>query len=208
MDYNNLLLPAKRLDNEILMKQHARVFWFTGLSGAGKTTLARAVDDALRFRGYICQLLDGDLIREGINSNLGFSESDRMENIRRVAEVSKLFLHCGVITICSLISPARQMREMARRIIPAQDFYEIYINAPLEVCEKRDVKGLYARARSGEIKEFTGISSPYEPPVKPAIEIRTDLNDIRTCVDGLLQFMFPLIEWDNAEGSHAASRSV
>lgn len=186
-------ITRKRYDKEALLKQHSRVFWFTGLSGAGKTTLAEMLDEALQFRGYICQLLDGDIIRTGINNNLGFSEADRMENIRRIAEVSKLFVNCGIITINSFISPTLQMREMAKSIIGPENFVEIYVNASLEVCEKRDVKGLYKKARRGEIPEFTGISSPYEPPLHADLILDTGQESPKDSLTKLFDFVFPQI---------------
>lgn len=177
------------------LRQRARVIWFTGLSGAGKTTLARHLEEELFARGYLVQVLDGDNIRTGINNNLTFSDSGRKENIRRIAEVSKLFLNCGVITINSFISPTEQMRQMAIDIIGRDDFIEVYVNAPLDVCEKRDVKGLYARARRGEIKEFTGISAPFEYPEGMDLEIRTDQLTIGESVKKLLDFVLPKVEY-------------
>ena len=143
-----------------------------GLSGSGKSTLARAVENTLHQQGKVTMLLDGDNLRTGVNNNLGFSESDRVENIRRAAEVAKLFANCGLITICSLISPTERIREMAREII-GDDYFEVYIDCPLEVCEERDVKGLYAKARRGEIKDFTGISSPFDIPTSPDLSVPT-----------------------------------
>ena len=145
----------------------------TGLSGAGKTTLSYALESALHSMGYFVQTLDGDNVRTGINKNLGFSEADRYENIRRIAEVSRLFVGCGIITIASFISPTSVIRDMARTIIGPDDFIEIFVNAPIEVCESRDTKGLYLKARKGEIKEFTGISAPYEEPEHPELVIDT-----------------------------------
>jgi adenylylsulfate kinase len=169
------------------------VIWFAGLSGAGKTTLAKRLEEELFTRNFMVQILDGDNIRSGINNNLSFSEEDRKENIRRIAEVSKLFLNCGIIAINSFISPTREVRHLAREIIGRENFIEVYINAPLEVCEKRDVKGLYARARKGEIKDFTGIGAPFEVPVDADIEIRTDLLNIEQSVEKLLEFLLPRI---------------
>src|SRR5690606_7377244 len=143
--------------------------------GSGKSTLARDLEITLFQEGYLTQLLDGDNLRTGINNNLSFSEADRLENIRRAAEVSKLFLSCGVITICSFISPTQQIRDIARQVIGENDFYEVFVNCPIEICEQRDVKGLYKKARNGEIKNFTGIDAPFESPVSPSIEVRTDL---------------------------------
>ena len=163
----------QRQDREQLLQQRAKVFWMTGLSGSGKSTIAQAVERLLHNEGYLVQVLDGDNIRSGINNNLGFSMEDRRENTRRVAEVAKLYLNTGVITLCSFISPTREIRAFVRDIIGAEDFAEVYVNTPLEVCEARDVKGLYEKARAGVIKNFTGIDSPYEAPDSPAIELKT-----------------------------------
>lgn len=162
-----------RSHKESLLKQHAKVIWLTGLSGSGKTTIGKGLEQALHAKGYLTQVLDGDNIRSGLNRNLQFSEEDRIENIRRIAEVSKLFMDCGIITINSFVSPTEQLRHMARDIIGADDFVEIFINAPLDVCEKRDVKGLYQKARSGEIKNFTGIDAPFETPRDASLIINT-----------------------------------
>jgi adenylylsulfate kinase len=182
-----------REEKEKLLKQRAKVIWFTGLSGAGKTTLGRHLEERLFAKNFLVQILDGDNIRSGINSNLTFSEEDREENIRRIAEVSKLFLNCGIVTINSFISPTERMRQVAIDIIGEDDFIEVFVNAPLEVCERRDVKGLYAKARRGEIKDFTGISSPFEYPVGLDLEIRTDLLSIEESVDELVEFVLPKI---------------
>ena len=183
----------QREDKEKRLRQKATVVWFTGLSGAGKTTLAKRLEEELFARNFMVQILDGDNIRSGINSNLSFSEEDRRENIRRIAEVSKLFLNCGIIAINSFISPTQEVRHIAREIIGKGNFIEVYINAPLDVCEKRDVKGLYAKARKGEIKDFTGISSPFENPVEADLEIRTDLLTIEESVQKLLDFLLPKV---------------
>ncbi len=182
-----------REEKEIFLNQRARVIWLTGLSGAGKTTLAKHLEKELVSRGYLAQILDGDNIRTGINNNLGFSPEDRYENIRRIAEISKLFLHCGIITINCFISPTEEIREMARHIIGAEDFIEIYVNAPLNICEERDVKGLYSRARRGEIKEFTGITAPFEVPQKHDLEVRTDLGPVEESVKQILELALPRI---------------
>lgn len=168
---------------EEILRQRAHVIWFTGLSGAGKTTLAANLEKELFFRRFFCQVLDGDNIRAGINSNLGFSEADRLENIRRIAEVSKLLINAGVITICSFISPTNEIRNLARKIIGSKNFIEVYLSTPLEVCESRDVKGLYKKARAGEIQNFTGISSPFDIPVNPDVSIDTGKTGIRESVD-------------------------
>lgn len=184
-----------RQEKERLLNQRSKVIWLTGLSGAGKTTLAKHLEIALIERGFFTQVLDGDNIRSGINNNLGFSDTDRFENIRRIAEISKLFVNCGVITINCFISPTEDIREMARRIIGQDDFIEVYVNAPLKVCEERDVKGLYSKARRGEIKEFTGITSPFEIPGNIDLEIRTDLLAIEESVQQVLELIIPRIEY-------------
>jgi adenylylsulfate kinase len=168
---------------EEILRQNGRVIWFTGLSGSGKTTLAASLEKELFFRRFFCQVLDGDNIRAGINNNLGFNEEDRLENIRRIAEVSKLLVNAGLITICSFISPTNEIRELARNIIGTNDFIEVYLSTPLDECEKRDTKGLYKRARAGEISDFTGISSPFDVPAAPDIELDTSQYTIRECVD-------------------------
>jgi adenylylsulfate kinase len=184
-----------RPDKEKLLQQHSRVIWFTGLSGAGKTTIGRHVEMELNKRGYLTQVLDGDNIRTGINNNLSFSEEDRYENIRRIAEVSKLFMNCGIICINSFISPTHEIRHMAMDIIGKENFIEVYINAPLEVCERRDVKGLYKKARRGEIKNFTGIDAPFEAPLTPDIELKTDELTIEQSTQKALDFILPIIEY-------------
>jgi adenylylsulfate kinase len=139
-------------------------------------------------------LLDGDNLRTGINNNLGFSEEDRLENIRRSAETAKLFLNCGVITICSFISPTRDIREMAKNIIGEKDFFEVYVNCPFEICEQRDVKGLYKKARNGEIKNFTGLDAPFEAPANPELEIRTDLKEMEACRKELFETVYKKVK--------------
>ena len=165
----------RRQDKELMLKQRSKVIWITGLSGSGKTTIATGLEKELYKRGFLTCILDGDNVRTGISNNLGFSGEDRMENIRRIAEVSKLFLDNGVITINCFVSPTLEIRARARSIIGKDDFIEVYVNAPLDICEQRDVKGLYKKARCGEIKDFTGIDASYEPPLSPDYEIRTDL---------------------------------
>jgi len=162
------------------------VVWLTGLSGSGKSTLAAELERALFEQGKQVCVLDGDDLRRGLCSDLGFSPADRRENIRRVGEVARLFAEAGFICIAAFISPYRSERDLARRICPKGRFLEVYLNAPLEVCERRDPKGLYARARTGELKEFTGISAPYEPPEKPDLELRTDLLSAAECCALLL----------------------
>ncbi|WP_372641943.1 adenylyl-sulfate kinase [Ancylomarina sp.] len=179
-----------RDEKEQFLNQKARVIWMTGLSGSGKTTIAIGLEQALQKRGFLTQILDGDNIRTGINKNLGFSEEDRTENIRRIAEVSKLFVNCGIITINCFVSPTLAIREQAKEIIGDDDFREIYINASYEQCEKRDVKGLYKKARNGEIKNFTGLDSPFEAPENAFLEIKTaDMSieeSVKCLVDAIL----------------------
>jgi len=172
-------------DKEKLLQQRSLVVWIVGLSGSGKSTLARGLENALHKKGYLTQLLDGDNLRSGINNNLTFTDEDRVENIRRAAEVSKLFADCGIIAICSLISPTNDIRNMAKSII-GEKYVEVFVNCPIEVCESRDVKGLYKKARAGQIKNFTGIDSPFEAPENPDIEIKTDINTIEICHNQLL----------------------
>lgn len=161
-----------RSHKEKMLKQKATVIWMVGLSGSGKSALARALEISLHKQGFLTQLLDGDNMRTGINNNLGFSPEDRAENIRRAAETAKLFMNAGVVTICSFISPTEDVRKMAREVI-GEGFVEVYVDCPVEVCEKRDVKGLYAKARKGEIPDFTGISAPFDVPKNPDLSIDT-----------------------------------
>ena len=165
-------------DKEQLLKQKAVVVWMIGLSGSGKSTLARALEKTLHEQGHLTKLLDGDNLRSGINNNLSFSTEDRKENIRRAAEVSKLFMECGVVTICSLISPTHEIQQMAREIIGEENFYEVFVSCPFEVCAERDVKGLYKKAIAGEIKNFTGLDSPFEAPKKPDLDVPTHLQSL------------------------------
>ena len=183
----------QRKDREALLKQKGIMIWFTGLSGSGKSTLAIALERELYKQGILCRILDGDNIRSGINNNMGFSEADRTENIRRIAEVSKLFVDCGIVTIAAFISPTHAIRRMASEIIGEDDFLEVYVSTPIEECERRDVKGLYAKARRGEIKEFTGISSPFEAPEHPFISIDTSRQSLADSVKVLLEAVSPKI---------------
>ena len=162
-----------RQDKESLLGQRGIMIWFTGLSGSGKSTVAMGVERELHAQGILCRILDGDNVRAGINNNLGFSAEDRIENIRRIAEIGKLFVQTGVVTLACFVSPTNDIRQMAREIVGKEDFLEVYISTPIEECERRDVKGLYARAKKGEVKNFTGISAPFEAPVSPDIDIDT-----------------------------------
>lgn len=175
-----------RADKETLLKQRGMMIWFTGLSGSGKSTIALGVERELHQRGILCRILDGDNIRTGINRNLGFSPEDRKENIRRIAEVGKLFVDTGIVTLAAFISPTNESRRMACDIIGSEDFKEVYVSTPIEVCEARDVKGLYARARRGEIKDFTGISAPFEIPEHPALTLDTSRLSLEESVNQVL----------------------
>ena len=179
---------------EKLLNQKGKVVWLTGLSGSGKTTIALQLEKELYKLGFLVQILDGDNIRAGINNNLSFSEGDRTENIRRIAEVSKLFLNCGIITINCFVSPTIKMRQIAKKIIGKENYYEIFINADLETCEKRDVKGLYKKARNGEIKNFTGIGSQYEKPNNPSLEVNTSQLSIDQSIEIILKNVLPQLK--------------
>ncbi|MEO8588440.1 MAG: adenylyl-sulfate kinase [Flavobacteriales bacterium] len=182
----------QRADKEALLGQHGRVIWMTGLSGSGKSTIAIALERALHERGRYAMVLDGDNVRTGINNNLGFSDADRTENVRRIAEVARLSVSNGAVVICCFVSPTIAIRELARMII-GEDFIEVFVDTPLEECERRDVKGLYARARSGEVKDFTGISAPFEAPALPDLRLPTiGRSEEETTVE-LLNFILPRI---------------
>ena len=184
----------QRKEKEDLLNQKSKVVWMTGLSGSGKTTVAKGVERYLHSQGILNQLLDGDNIRVGISNNLSFSPEDRTENIRRIAEVSKLFLNCGVVTLNCFVSPTIEIRNIAKAIIGAENFIEVYINASIETCESRDIKGLYKKARKGEIKDFTGISAPFEAPENPEIEINTSQLSIDESVQKVLDYILPIIK--------------
>jgi adenylylsulfate kinase len=179
---------------EKLLNQKGKVVWLTGLSGSGKTTIALQLEKELYKLGFLVQILDGDNIRAGINNNLSFSEGDRTENIRRIAEISKLFFNCGIITINCFVSPTTKMRQIAKKIIGKENYYEIFIDADLETCEKRDVKGLYKKARNGEIKNFTGIDSQYERPKNPSLEVNTSQLSIDKSIEIILKNVLPLLK--------------
>ena len=176
-------------DREQLLNQKGCVIWFTGLSGSGKSTLALEVESKLYQRGHLTYVLDGDNIRHGLNKNLGFSPEDREENIRRIGEVAKLFADAGVIAMTAFISPYRTDRDNARDLLDEGRFVEIFVDCPLEVCEARDTKGLYQKARAGEIKEFTGISAPYEAPSQPELTVNTDNQNLEECTEQVIALL-------------------
>ena len=180
-------------DKKKLLNQNAHVFWLTGLSGSGKTTIAKNLEKKLYQNGFLTQIIDGDNVRSGICNNLSFSLDDRMENIRRISEISKLFINCGIITINCFVSPTIKIRKLAKKIIGTKNFHNIYINASVKECEQRDIKGLYKKARSGEIKDFTGISSPFEVPKNPQLEINTSKLSIQESVNKAFDYIYPLI---------------
>ena len=182
-------------DKEKKLNQKAKVIWLTGLSGSGKTTIALELEKKLFKMGYFVQVLDGDNIRIGISNNLSFSDNDRLENIRRISEVSKLFIDCGIITINCFVSPTKSIRNKAKEIIGDKNFIGVYINANLETCEERDTKGLYKKARMGEIDNFTGISSVFETPDPSFININTNKTNINKSVDYLLEAILPKIQY-------------
>lgn len=186
-------MTLQKSDRAQLLNQKSVVLWFTGLSGSGKSTIAIALEKILFERGYASYLLDGDNIRSGINKDLSFTEADRKENIRRISEVSKLMIDAGLICINAFVSPSIEMRSLAKEIIGEDNFMEIYIDTPLEICEQRDVKGLYKKARSGEIKNFTGIDAPYEAPINPTMEIQTIDRTPEECAMEILEELIPRI---------------
>lgn len=178
-----------RQDREKLNGHKSFVLWFTGLSGSGKSTLAHAVEKKLHEMGCRTFVLDGDNVRHGLSSNLSFSEDDRKENIRRIGEAAKLMTEAGIIALTAFISPFRVDREMVRNLLPHREFIEVYCNATLEICESRDVKGLYKKARAGEIKNYTGIDSPYEIPINPEVVVNTGVGNVDECVNQVLDFL-------------------
>jgi adenylylsulfate kinase len=193
-----------RESKEKLLSQRAKVIWFTGLSGSGKSTIANGVENDLHLMGYLTMILDGDNVRSGINNNLGFSEADRNENIRRIAEVAKLLMQSGVIVICSFVSPTEELRNLARNIIGKEDFVEVFINTPIEECERRDVKGLYAKARKGEIKDFTGISAPFEEPKSADLEVLTAGKSVYESTRTVLNYIVPLVKYEAKDGNESS----
>ena len=185
--WHNLTIDRNKLEK---MRGHkGMVIWFTGLSGSGKSTLANAVNEVLHLDGFSTYVLDGDNIRHGLCKDLGFSDEDREENIRRIGEVANLFMNAGIITITAFVSPFNNDRNKVRKIIGSKDFIEVYCSANIDVCEKRDTKGLYKKARLGEIKEFTGISSPYEAPVNPEIVVDTGTLNLNDSVEEVVNYL-------------------
>ena len=191
-DFNSFIRRNRR---KFLVRQNPKAIWLTGLSSAGKTTIALALEKEIQKKGYFIKVFDGDIMRTGINKDLTYSLEDRKENIRRIAEITKIFLDTGLIIICSFISPTEEIREMAKSIIGEKDFIEVYVNCPLSVCEERDVKGLYQKARKGLIKNFTGIDSVYETPKNPNIELKTDVWTEKQTVKYLLEKIIPKIKF-------------
>ena len=180
---------VSRAERAEIKHQRPCLLWFTGLSGSGKSTIANALDVALHQRGHHTFLLDGDNVRHGLNRDLGFSDADRVENIRRIGEVSKLFADAGLIVLSAFISPFASDRLMVRNLFPAGEFVEVYMSTPLETCEERDPKGLYRKARNGEIHDFTGVDSPYERPQRPEISLDTSTQSIEACIGALLEYL-------------------
>ena len=178
-----------RADRASIKNQSPCLLWFTGLSGSGKSTISNALDVALFERGYHTFLLDGDNVRHGLNKDLGFSDKDRVENIRRIGEVSKLFTDAGVIVLSAFISPFTSDRRLVRNLFPAGEFIEVFMDTPLETCEERDPKGLYEKARAGKIKDFTGIDSPYEAPERPEVRLDTAQMSVEDCVERLIGYL-------------------
>jgi adenylylsulfate kinase len=199
-DRHNNIFPVfdnilSKENKEKQLNQKAKVIWMTGLSGSGKTTIAIEVEKRLYKKGYLAQILDGDNIRVGISSNLSFSNNDRLENIRRISEVSKLFINCGIITINCFVSPSNIIRQQAKKIIGMENFIGVFINSDLGTCEKRDTKGLYKKARKGEIDNFTGVSSEFEIPDESYININTSNLSIEKSVNQLMEAIIPKIQF-------------
>ena len=181
-------------DRKILLEQNPKLIWFTGLSGSGKSTLANALEQSLHTKGYKTYILDGDNIRRGINKDLGFSLEDRKTNLLRIAEIGKLMIDAGLITICAFISPVKNVRDKIKEIVDEDNFIEVYVDCPLDICEDRDVKGLYKKARKGEIKDFTGIDSPYEKPVTPDIIVNSHKKSIEESITEILNVILPKLD--------------
>ena len=192
MSQNNIIPHSHKVtqqDRVSLNGHPAKVLWFTGLSGSGKSTIASKLEEVLFQKGYRTYLLDGDNIRMGLNKDLGFSLEDRTENIRRIGEVSKLFVDAGMVVLCAFVSPLKKDRESVRSLFPEGELVEVFVDCPLEVCEQRDVKGLYQKARNGEIKDFTGISSPFEKPENPELHIHTAQESLEDSVQKIVNFL-------------------
>jgi adenylylsulfate kinase len=183
-----------KTDRVKTLGQNPVILWLTGLSGSGKSTISDRLEQVLQENGYKTYLLDGDNIRHGLNKDIDFSEKGRKENIRRIGEVARLFTDAGIIVITAFISPFREDRSFVRSLVEEGEFVEVYINCPVEVCEARDVKGLYARARNGEIPDFTGISSPFEEPLSPEVEVQSDKMDVESCVNKILETAYKRIK--------------
>lgn len=183
------LHKVTKSDRQKLNGHSSKVIWFTGLSGSGKSTLAGKLEEELFKKGWRTYLLDGDNVRMGLNKGLGFSLEDRKENIRRIGEVSKLFVDAGIIVLSAFVSPLREDRAFVRSLFSEGEFVEIFVDCPLEVCEQRDVKGLYAKARKGEIKDFTGISSPFEVPIEPEFVVNTHTEELQESIEKLIKYL-------------------
>jgi len=194
----NYLYPIKpkvtRPQREKLMLQQGKLIWFTGLSGSGKSTLAIQMESVLHDKGFKTYLLDGDNIRAGLNKNLSFSDDDRKENIRRIGEVAALMLDAGLVVLSAFISPFEEDRQQVKSLVGSDNYLEVFVDAPLAVCEERDVKGIYQKARQGLIKNFTGIDSPYERPVSPFVHLRTDQGSVEVCIEVLMDKILPVVE--------------
>ena len=181
-------------DRSGLLNQRSVIIWLTGLSGSGKSTISDRLEQVLHEQGFATYLLDGDNIRHGLNSNIDFSDAGRSENIRRIGEVAKLMLDAGIIVITAFISPFKKDRLLVRKLVSENEFIEVFVKCPIEICEARDVKGLYAKARAGEIPEFTGISSPFEEPDNPEVLIHSDISGIEECVNKILEIAYKKIK--------------
>ena len=183
-----------KADRSTLLNQKSAIIWLTGLSGSGKSTISDRLEQVLHEQGFATYLLDGDNIRHGLNSNIDFSDAGRTENIRRIGEVARLFVDAGIIVITAFISPFKKDRLLVRKLVGENEFVEVFVKCPIEICEARDVKGLYARARAGEIPEFTGISSPFEEPENPEVLVCSDISDIEECVNQILEIAYKKIK--------------
>jgi len=188
-----------REEKEGMLNQNGLVLWMTGLSGSGKSTLAKGLEKKLYQEGILTKLLDGDNLRTGLNTDLGFSDEDRTENIRRVAETAKLFMNCGIVTICSFVSPTLKIRNIAREIIGDRDYFEVSVHASFEECAKRDVKGLYEKAIRGEIKDFTGLDAPFDESENPFVKIDTEKESVEDSLHNLFRAVLPIVRKKRTE---------